>query len=1196
MQINKQFLVRSAMVSLIMLTAVANIFIGDTRKANAAVGLTAGYAFTEGSGTTTADISGNNISGTLTNGPTWSPGHTGTAVTFDGVNDYVNLGTSALLPMSGSFTVSAWVYETADPADDGIILGKNNGAMTLKSSPDTGSRTFAITIQNTSNVNIQRYSNTVRNLNTWYHVTGVYDAATPALNIYVNGVLDNGQLSGTIPTTRSATSSAFEVGRRGAGFYLIGKVDDLRIYNRVLSLSEIQSDMSTALDGGVPPVVDTTPPTVSISSPTNGASVSASTSITANASDDTGLAGVQFKLDGSNIGSEDTSAPYSFTWDTTTTSNASHTITATARDTANNTTTSAGITVTVSNGANPPPTPPPPPGPTPPPGAIMPSDRDASANWKMAGLLSQGGIPNRTTVCATINASTYGNGTTEASGGINTAISACPAGQVVQLSAGTFRINEGNTINLNKGVTLRGAGAGVTILNRTNGATWNSFQPGSNPGPLVRLGGANQGTAINFAADGAEESYSVQLASTAGLSVGQIVLIDEASGAQWMPERIGAWAAAGYSQIWASSDYRVVWPKHNPGFTFVDDLDPGQFPYQANSPGCWFSRCDRPTNEMHQISSISGNTVTFDSPLMISYRVSHQAQLVPYSNMVQKAGLENVTVQGGDSGNVNINQCAYCWSQNVENTFWLGHGFNIVESFRSQLEGVYAHNAAWPVNGGGGYAISFEWGSSEALIQNSISMLANKAMVANSSGSGSVIAYNYMDDAYINGTDSDTWTEVGLNASHMVGPHHVLFEGNYSFNFDSDMTHGNSIYLTVFRNYLSGFRRTFTALDGRVINDSAGCCGPMRVAATHAYAYWFSFIGNVLGTPGQMNNWTYDCVNPTNDIAGPCIWNLGWMDISPQGNDPFVAPTTIRDGNYDYKNNQQKWITTPAGFTIPDSLYLTAKPAFFCSSSWPWVNPTSGTLGTLPAKVRLEAGTPNTIATCGAPSFDFSMSNGGNKTVAAGSSTTNTITSTLSAGSTTAVSFSASGLPTGASASFSPTTCSPTCTTTMTITTTSSTPAGSPTITVSATGGSVTRTTTFTLTVTTGASVTPTPIAFMPVISRSKPAFASVNNSTAGQANDANYGTEWSSGTTQPAWIAYDLSTVPANQRQQVVVAWHTGTGNRYDNAIFPEGKFDIPGPYVIETNTAASAASAPTTGWTTGLQSEPTFSQHGRG
>ena len=129
-----------------------------------------------------------------------------------------------------------------------------------------------------------------------------------------------------------------------------------------------------------------------------------------------------------------------------------------------------------------------------------------------------------------------------------------------------------------------------------------------------------------------------------------------------------------------------------------------------------------------------------------------------------------------------------------------------------QFEEFYVHNAAWPVNGGGGYAISLSQGSSEALIENGISVLANKVMVARSSGAGSVVAYNYTDDGYING--SDAWIEVGVNGSHMVGSHRMLFEGNYSFNTDSDQTHGNSIYHTYFRNYLSGYRKPFTALDG----------------------------------------------------------------------------------------------------------------------------------------------------------------------------------------------------------------------------------------------------------------------------------------------------------------------------------------------------------------------------------------------
>lgn len=97
-------------------------------------------------------------------------------------------------------------------------------------------------------------------------------------------------------------------------------------------------------------VADTTSPTVSITSPTDGSTLSgAANTITANASDNIGVVGVQFKIDGINLGSEDTSSPYSINWDTTTYTNGSHTITAVARDPSSNTTTSSGVSVNVNN-------------------------------------------------------------------------------------------------------------------------------------------------------------------------------------------------------------------------------------------------------------------------------------------------------------------------------------------------------------------------------------------------------------------------------------------------------------------------------------------------------------------------------------------------------------------------------------------------------------------------------------------------------------------------------------------------------------------------------------------------------------------------------------------------------------------------------------------------------------------------------
>ncbi len=94
---------------------------------------------------------------------------------------------------------------------------------------------------------------------------------------------------------------------------------------------------------------DTTPPTVSITSPANGATVSGTISVSADASDNVGVAGVQFLLDGAALGAEDTTAPYSVALDTTKVANGSHTLAATARDAASNRATSLAVTVTVSN-------------------------------------------------------------------------------------------------------------------------------------------------------------------------------------------------------------------------------------------------------------------------------------------------------------------------------------------------------------------------------------------------------------------------------------------------------------------------------------------------------------------------------------------------------------------------------------------------------------------------------------------------------------------------------------------------------------------------------------------------------------------------------------------------------------------------------------------------------------------------------
>lgn len=97
---------------------------------------------------------------------------------------------------------------------------------------------------------------------------------------------------------------------------------------------------------------DTQPPTVAITSPLSGTTATGTIAISATASDNVGVAGVQFLLDGANLGAEVTASPYITVWNTATASNGSHTLTARARDAAGNASTSAPVTVTVANTAS----------------------------------------------------------------------------------------------------------------------------------------------------------------------------------------------------------------------------------------------------------------------------------------------------------------------------------------------------------------------------------------------------------------------------------------------------------------------------------------------------------------------------------------------------------------------------------------------------------------------------------------------------------------------------------------------------------------------------------------------------------------------------------------------------------------------------------------------------------------------------
>src|SRR5436190_536526 len=158
--------------------------------------------------------------------------------------------------------------------------------------------------------------------------------------------LDGANMGSEVTTAPFATSWATMAGTNG-------------LHTLTAVARNMAGTRTTSPAVGVTVSNDKTAPTVSITAPAAGGIVPGPVSVTANATDNVGVAGVQFKLDGVNLSTEVTRSPYSVSWTTTTATNATHTLTAVARDAAGNRATSAAVSVTVTNGTtgSPPPTP-----------------------------------------------------------------------------------------------------------------------------------------------------------------------------------------------------------------------------------------------------------------------------------------------------------------------------------------------------------------------------------------------------------------------------------------------------------------------------------------------------------------------------------------------------------------------------------------------------------------------------------------------------------------------------------------------------------------------------------------------------------------------------------------------------------------------------------------------------------------------
>ncbi len=343
------------------LTAVARDAAGNTTTSTtvtvtvsnstaAPPGLVAAFGYNEGGGTSAFDASPTGGTATLV-GATWAAGQFGSTLSTNAGGFAESADASAVTPGTGA-TMSAWVFVASEPAEVASIVNKWDGSpedeyvfgLTPNRNPYFSWHTTGGSTWGTPAFGEVTSSGQVP-LNVWTHVAVVRSGAT--VSFYVNGVLSSSTSPMDALPFRNGNNSLRVGGqnRGGASREFPGRIDELRIYTRVQTALEIQSDMDAPVGGPG----DVTPPTVVMTSPPDGATVSGVFMIGADAADNVGVAGVRFRVDGVNVGGEDLAAPYSTTFVTLGFSNGVHTLTAIARDVAGNTRTSASITVTVQN-------------------------------------------------------------------------------------------------------------------------------------------------------------------------------------------------------------------------------------------------------------------------------------------------------------------------------------------------------------------------------------------------------------------------------------------------------------------------------------------------------------------------------------------------------------------------------------------------------------------------------------------------------------------------------------------------------------------------------------------------------------------------------------------------------------------------------------------------------------------------------
>jgi len=218
-----------------------NVSAGDTYPED----MVSYWKLDEGEGTTATDsVDGNH--GTLINGPGWTTGQVGSALSFDGSNDYVGIPDSASLDITDAITLEAWVYPTYSPWSGMRIIDKMTVGYSDSYLLDTYPNNKVRMITNPSVLTTTERIPT----NAWTHIVATFDSNAGVQRIYLNGILKAEKIF--TPGLKMTLNN--RPVRLGANSYLSGNwfrgiMDEVAIYDRAVSAEEIEQHYENGLEG-----------------------------------------------------------------------------------------------------------------------------------------------------------------------------------------------------------------------------------------------------------------------------------------------------------------------------------------------------------------------------------------------------------------------------------------------------------------------------------------------------------------------------------------------------------------------------------------------------------------------------------------------------------------------------------------------------------------------------------------------------------------------------------------------------------------------------------------------------------------------------------------------------------------------------------------------------------------------------------